>query len=72
MNPHIVQLSRDPFARGDLVRKTEPAGAQACRWCGQVRKSGRLFRYGWWSDGGRLSWDSRPFCSVGCRNTYYS
>lgn len=72
MSQQIVQLSRDPFARGDVVRKTVSAGPGGCQWCGQVRKSGRLFRYGWWSDGGRQTWDDRQFCSVSCRNAFYS
>ena len=71
MEGHAVQIKRESFARGDVVRRTVGSSG-TCAWCGQRRKGGKLFRYGWDSDGGRVSWQDRLFCSVGCRDAYYS
>ena len=66
----IVQVRREPFARGDVVRQAEQT-ERDCHWCGQRRRSGKLFRYGWWSDVGRITWDDCLFCGLGCRSSYY-
>jgi len=73
----LVTVKRDPFARGDVVRKIERGhvGEQGyngvtCSWCGNTRKDGSLFRYGWGSDDGRISMESHLFCSKSCHDSY--
>jgi hypothetical protein len=66
-----VQTARDPFARHDVIRRTEDA-RQGCAWCGQRRSGDRLYRYGIWSDGGPMSWQDELFCSVGCMRSYHN
>lgn len=71
---NYVQVRRDPFAREDLMR--EAIGAKmhstTCAWCGQTRKHGGLFHYGVSRDDRpEIAWDSKLFCSIGCRDTYY-
>ncbi len=71
-------ISRDPFARTELHRKTirPPMNygyygiRQTCDWCGQSRKDGTLFAYTVESDGGRKSDISGQFCSIGCMRSY--
>jgi hypothetical protein len=64
-----VQLSRNPFARYDLVR--ESCGNGKCTWCGQSRKT--LFRYG--LDYDRVyyrgpDWFNGQFCNLDCHRAY--
>jgi hypothetical protein len=66
----IVQVARDPFARHDVIRRTETA-RNGCASCGQRRRGDRLFRYGIWSDGGRQHWQDELFCSAGCMRSYH-
>jgi hypothetical protein len=70
-----VTISRDPFSRSEVVRETAGYSGK-CSWCGNNRSSNgirrELFRYGEESDSGRVSWDEREFCSIGCRRAYYS
>ena len=68
---YLTVTSRDPYGRGDHVRDTEES-ARTCSWCGRRRPSGRLFRYGVWTDGGRMQWDRALFCSIGCRREYHA
>lgn len=71
-------ISRDPFARTELVREvTENKGE--CDWCGSRRRSPKgnilgLFRYGTEADGlyTRVNWASGHFCSIGCCRAYNS
>jgi hypothetical protein len=69
---NITSISRDPFARGDVVRETIlPRYRSSCAWCGS--RPGR-FRYGW-SDDGRpadIGWSNREFCSIDCHRSYNS
>lgn len=67
----LVQIERDPFGRLDYIRRSEPAGNATCAWCGNVRKGGKLFRYGIWYDGGRKDWGERLFCSRSCCRNYH-
>ena len=68
-----VSIRRDPFARGNLMRRAE-ASITGCAWCGQSRRGKRhgLFRYGWYRDGiyTRTEWDRELFCGVECREAY--
>lgn len=65
-----VQLRRDPFARATLMRiQCEPS--DTCMWCGTKAR----WQYYWEQDGLRTYprdlLDTRPFCSIGCWETYY-
>ena len=64
-----VSIRREPFARGDVVRRKADQGE--CDWCG---RKGRLWQYGWDPDSllpGRTAWDRESFCSIQCRRNYY-
>ena len=65
-----MRINRDPFAREELHRET--VEASGCDWCGQRRRSGRLFRYIVESDGGRSSPIRGEFCSVMCMRSYHA
>lgn len=65
-----VQIGRDSFGRFDLIRRLV-ATAATCTWCGARRKSGKLFEYGTWDDGGRVGWLKGLFCSKGCKDSYH-
>lgn len=63
-----VTVSRDPFARTELVRETVPVGARSpCWWCGQPGR----FTYSTETDGGRTYPHPGVFCSVYCFRTYH-
>ncbi len=70
-----VSISRNPFAREDVIREVVKTTC-TCQWCGQKRhKKGQpidgLFAYGVENDNGRQSIDYRHlFCSVGCFRAY--
>jgi len=68
----MTYINRDPFAREELHRKSVQVSHQTCAWCGNVRRGSRLFRYRVESDGGRKSEDSKLFCSLDCRRSFYS
>jgi hypothetical protein len=71
-----VTIARDPFARGELVRRTLPrADRGPCRECGQPGR----FQYDWSDDARDRAFQRRPFarfeysdcfCSVGCFRSY--
>lgn len=67
-----VQISRDPFARQELVRRTiysPKVNPPVCDWCGSRAR----FQYGTWRDGSaRPDYDLRVFCSVGCYRSFHS
>jgi len=71
-------VSRDPFARTELVRRTvllptrgsHPHG-RTCAWCGGTSARRRLFCYEVWHDGGRTDAIPGYFCSVGCMRSYH-
>ena len=65
-----VVISRDPFARHNVIRRTVETTA-GCAWCGNRRRSGRLFQYGIDPDGGQRSWDRESFCGKTCRDAYH-
>ena len=62
-------ISRDPFARENLVRRTIHKACE-CLWCGV--RSNRMFNYGIERDdkNGRVEWHGRVFCSIGCFRDY--
>ena len=68
---NIITISHDGSGRFEVVRrlldKTEMCD---CQWCGNRAK----FEYGIWYDGinTKPSMDGIGFCSIRCRNTYFS
>jgi hypothetical protein len=58
--------------KDDTIRKVEPPSRHTCDWCGQTRSNGSLFRYGGLSPMLRKDWEDTLFCSLECRNDYYS
>ena len=72
MSNDFVSVSRDPFAREDIVRETvETSGS--CKWCGNTRRGGKLFHYGVQPDSinGRVNWIDGLFCGISCMRTYH-
>ena len=69
----MAYISRDPFAREELHRRTEET-TQSCAWCGQTRKSGTLFRYVIEPDSctPRDHIIKGLFCSIDCMREYHS
>lgn len=61
----IRTISRDPFARVEVVRRSERGGT--CAWCGREAR----YRYGTQSDAGRTDWQVRRFCSIGCMRAFH-
>lgn len=61
-----VTISRDPFARAEVVRTK--VGAGSCSWCGTVR---RLWQYGTEVDTGHYSAHRGQFCSKSCHDDYH-
>ena len=76
----MAMVSRNPFARTELHKRTVKATADSCRNCGGLafRKvpgkpvKGYLFEYWNESDGGRKYVVSGRFCSVGCMRSYHN
>lgn len=72
---NYVVVARDSFRRGDIIRDIERKEEHmqgGCSWCGETRKDGSLFRYGWNDDQNIPTiWDGQAFCSKDCRDTYY-
>ena len=73
-----VQISRDPFARTTLVRRTVDC-LVGCWWCGSHnrRRPDTLFEYGTERDGISASyvgphWHKGLFCSKSCHDSYNS
>ena len=69
MTDHIFRpISRDQFARHDIVRATVPKSERkSCEWCGY--RPGR-FRYGIAPDAGRPWLDAEAFCCKSCADSY--
>jgi hypothetical protein len=76
MSDHVT-ISRDPFARQELVRRVVRDGDWECDWCGMSRyRKGQpagLFEYGFDPDlmTGRVNWMKGRFCCVACLKTYH-
>lgn len=67
----VIQISRDPFAREALVRRTldkryESTTGTKCIECGQRAR----FEYGVQEDGGREYWNSYAYCGIDCYRAY--
>ena len=73
MNSRFIAISREPFARLDVVRRLVDT-ASGCSWCGGRRRSGRLFQYGVDPDSlmSRTAWTRGLFCSKACHDSYNS
>lgn len=75
---NMLQFGRDPFARHTRTRQTVTHDGQVdCGWCGRKGRQTRtgrflLYRYGVEPDAGRPYVDAGQFCSVSCRDAYYS
>lgn len=67
-------ISRDPFARTELHRKSVSAmpGRMLCDWCGNRNARGNLFRYSVQHDAGAEHMIPGYFCSVGCMRSFNS
>lgn len=68
----MVIISHDSYARESITREVVHT-TTACTFCGGNNKS-RLFRYGVIKDSNpyRHSLDTKLFCSLLCRLSYYS
>lgn len=67
----MAYVNRDPFARQETHKEFHMG--ESCAWCGgQTRKQTGAYLYRVESDGGRVSPDTKYFCSLSCRTTYYS
>lgn len=73
------QVSRDPFARTELVRRQisiDHSIDRSCSWCGAVRhgRGGHKYLsiYATQSDGGRTSEHKGAFCCKSCHDSYHS
>lgn len=71
-----TDLNHDPFARTSTIRASV-ATHRACDWCGQRRKSGRLFCYRVRGDGALrpqipMRSSDKLFCSLDCAQTFYA
>ena len=66
----IVPVSRDPFARHDVVRVLIDEDERGeCAFCGQVAR----FNYGIWPDGVYRATEisDTQFCGIGCWRDYH-
>lgn len=71
----MAYISRDPFARQELHRRTVKqnyGNSLRCSWCGSKNARGNLFEYRIESDGGRSSIIRGLFCSVQCMKDYHA
>jgi hypothetical protein len=64
----MIEISHDAFGRFSVYSKKTDA-KNPCPNCGQVSK----FIYGVEKDGrpGRIDWQEKAFCSIGCMREYY-
>jgi hypothetical protein len=70
-------ISRDPFARTELVRERiywpDPL---YCAFCGRIPETPKtgdryLYRYGTAHDSGRTDWHTGHYCSKGCHDAFH-
>lgn len=66
-------ISRNPFAREELHRESVKT-TESCNWCGNRRKSGKLFRYYINPDSlyNRRNTIKGLFCCIGCMRAYHN
>jgi hypothetical protein len=69
-----ISVGRDPFARGEYLRRVHGAGE--CDWCGQHQK--RLYTYVWEDDDkahrntDHAHAQAKLFCNFECFKDYHS
>jgi hypothetical protein len=71
MSEYVV-ISHDAFARFETVRRKVET-SRNCDFCGNKRKNGALFQYGFLEDdslSGWVNWQSQAFCSISCMRSY--
>jgi hypothetical protein len=66
-------VSRDPFARQELVRRQILSRADGCAKCGNLNRNGKPFQYGTNPDRivERVRWHAGAYCCVGCHNAHH-
>lgn len=70
ITPDTIYISHDPFARTEL-RRALIETKSSCEWCGQKRKSGKLFLYLTETANGRQFEHDGLFCSKSCHDCYH-
>ncbi len=69
----MAQVARDPFARGEYHRETQPRHRYSCDWCGRTPR--HTFTYVWQGDGDlrppTRPTDGRTFCGLGCFRAFH-
>lgn len=67
----MMTMRRDPFARGEYVRRlARTAFEGSCDWCGMKKR--RLYTYAWAHDGGRMPPEpDEIFCDFSCFESYH-
>jgi hypothetical protein len=70
MAEEITVISRNPFTRTSIVRRTVRSSYSICLWCGSRGTRGKLYAYGEESDYGRTRWEMNLFCSKFCHDHY--
>lgn len=70
MTQNFTFISRDPFARQDVIRMTIHT-QDDCKLCGQNRH-GHLFQYGIWPDDKEPDFEREFFCSKPCHDQYWN
>ena len=69
----MAYISRDPFAREELHRKTVNPGNNTCDWCGNLNRHDKLFQY--YVEPDRINYQKNDidglFCSIGCMRSYH-
>jgi len=64
-----IQTGRDPFARQDILKSSEPG---KCSFCGSANRYGKVWKYRVEPDTGRAFEISGHFCGIGCVNAYHN
>lgn len=69
----MALINRDPFAREEIHRETIETN-ESCKFCGNTRKSGKLFWYYILRDriNNRRANIGGFFCSISCMRAYHN
>lgn len=67
MTNRVVSISRDPFARHNIIRRK---ASGKCMWCGSPAK----FEYGYSPDAVAVkhTWMKGVFCGISCARIYHN